>query len=102
MRLDQKFRFSGMRVQKGQTLFYDDTETDSRVDRAACQRLGARSIIAVLLLDRRKAVRILEVFSGAAHAFDDNDIRHLNLLAKITVEATADVRPAGAAVSAPI
>jgi hypothetical protein len=45
----------------------------------------------VLLLDRGKAVRILEVFSGAAHAFDDNDIRHLNLLAKITVEAMADV-----------
>ncbi len=80
----------------------DDAETDPRVDRAACQRLGARSIIAVPLLDRGKAVGILEVFSGTAHAFDDNDIRHLDLLAKMTVEATADVRPADAAESAPI
>ncbi len=54
------------------------------------------------LLDRGKAVGILEVFSGTAHAFDDNDIRHINLLAKMTVGATADVRPAGAAESAPI
>jgi GAF domain-containing protein len=62
---------------------------DPRVDRAACHRLGARSIIAVPLLDHGKAVGILEVFSGTAHAFDDNDIRHLNLLAKMTVEAMA-------------
>ncbi len=102
MRLDQKFGFSGMCVRKGRILFCDDAETDPRVDRAACQRLGARSIIAVPLLDRGKAVGILEVFSGTAHAFDDNDIRHLNLLAKMSVEAMADVRPAGAAGSAPI
>ena len=102
MRLDQKFGFSGMCVRRGRILFCDDAETDPRVDRAACQRLGARSIIAVPLLDRGKAVGILEVFSGTAHAFDDNDIRHLDLLAKMTVEATAGVRPADAAESAPI
>jgi transcriptional regulator with GAF, ATPase, and Fis domain len=72
------------------SLFCDDTETDPRVDQAACQRLGARSMIAVPLLDRGKAVGLLEVFSATAHAFDENDIRHLDLLAKMTVEAMAE------------
>ena len=91
MRLDQQFGFSGMCVRKGRSLFCDDTETDPRVDRAACQRLGARSMIAVPLLDRGKAVGILEVFSGTAHAFGDNDVRHLDLLATMTVEAMAEL-----------
>ena len=47
MRLDQQSGFSGMCVRKGRSLFCDDTETDPRVDRAACQRLGARSMVAV-------------------------------------------------------
>jgi len=91
MRLDQRFGFSGMCVRKGRILFCDDTETDPRVDQAACLRLGARSMIAVPLLDRGKAVGLLEVFSGTARAFEENDIRHLDLLAKMTVEAIAQV-----------
>jgi GAF domain-containing protein len=91
VRLDQQFGFSGMCVRKGRSLFCDDTEADPRVDRAACQRLGARSMVAVPLLDRGKAVGILEVFSSAAHPFDDNDIRHLDLLAKMTVEAMGEL-----------
>src|SRR5437899_1475845 len=58
--------------------------TDPRPDAPA-----AVPAIAVPLLDQGKAVGILEVFSGTAHAFDDNDIRHLHLLAKMTVEAMA-------------
>jgi GAF domain-containing protein len=91
MRLDRRFGFSGMCVRKGQSLFCDDTETDPRVDQAACQRLGTRSMIAVPLLDSGKAVGLLEVFSGAAHAFEENDIRYLDLLAKVTVEAMTEV-----------
>ena len=51
-------------------------------------------MIAVPLLDREKAVGILEALSSTAHAFDDNDIRHLNLLAKMTIEVMAEMRPA--------
>ena len=91
MRLDRRFGFSGMCVRKGQSLFCDDTETDSRVDQAACQRLGTRSMIAVPLLDSGKTVGLLEVFSGTPHAFEENDIRYLDLLAKVTVEAMTEV-----------
>jgi GAF domain-containing protein len=91
MRVDQQSGFSGLCVRKGRILLCDDTETDPRVDRVACQRLGVRSMIAVPLLGREKAVGILEVFSGNDHAFDDNDIRQLDLLAKTIVEATAEL-----------
>jgi putative methionine-R-sulfoxide reductase with GAF domain len=94
MRVDPQFGFSGMCVRKGRILFCDDTETDPRVDRVACQRLDVRSMIAVPLLDRGKVIGILQVFSTTAHAFDDNDIRHLDMLMKMTVEAMADMRPA--------
>ena len=94
MHLDHRSEFSGVCLRKARILFCDDTETDPRVDRAACLRLGVRSIIAVPLLDHGNAAGILEVFSGTAHASDDNDIRHLNLLANMTVEAMAEMRPA--------
>src|SRR5260370_42172672 len=69
MRLDQRFGFSGMCLQKGRILFCDDTEMDPRVDRAASQRLGARSILPVPLLHERNILRILHVFSRTPHAF---------------------------------
>jgi putative methionine-R-sulfoxide reductase with GAF domain/predicted nucleic acid-binding Zn ribbon protein len=94
MRVDAQSGFSGMCVRKGRILVCDDTETDPRVDRAACQRLEARSMIAAPLLDRGKVIGILQVFASADHAFDDNDIRHLDMLAKMTVEALAEMRPA--------
>ena len=42
------------------------------------------------LLDRGKGIGILEVFSGTAHAFGDNDIRHPDPRAKMRVEAMAE------------
>jgi hypothetical protein len=93
MRVDLRFGFSGMCVRKGRILCCDDAETDPRVDLAACRRLGVRSMIAVPLLHHGKAIGILEVLSSTTHAFNDNDIRHTNMLAKMTVEAVALVRP---------
>jgi GAF domain-containing protein len=93
MRVDLRFGLSGMCVRKGRILCCDDAETDPRVDLAACRRLGVRSMIAVPLLHHGKAIGILEVFSSTSHAFNDNDIRHANMLAKMTVEAVALVKP---------
>jgi GAF domain-containing protein len=51
-------------------------------------------MIAVPLLNRTKTLGILEVLSARPHAFDDNDIRQLNLVAAMTVEALAETRSA--------
>ena len=93
-RLDPQFGFSGMCARKGRILLCDDAEMDPRVDLAACRQLGTRSMIAVPLLNRTKTFGILEVLSARPHAFDDNDIRQLNLVAAMTVEALAETRSA--------
>ena len=46
-RLDDTSGMSGECLRAGQTLRCDDTETDTRVDRAACRELGIRSVVAV-------------------------------------------------------
>ena len=93
-RLDPQSGFSGMCARKRRILLCDDAETDPRVDLAACRQLGTRSMIAVPLLNRTKTFGILEVLSARPHAFDDNDIRQLNLVAAMTVEALAETRSA--------
>ena len=48
-----------------------DTQTDSRVDAAACRAVGVRSVIVVPLLSQRneKLIGVLEAFSLDSHAF---------------------------------
>jgi GAF domain-containing protein len=91
-RLDLQVGFSGMCARKSRILLCDDAEMDPRVDLAACRQLGTRSMIAVPLLNRMKTLGILEVLSSSPHAFDDNDIRQLNFVAGMTVEALAETR----------
>lgn len=93
VRLNLRLGFSGLCVQKSRVLLCDDAERDPRVDRIACRQLGVRSIIAVPLLNRGKLVGVLEVLSRIAHAFDDNDIRQLGLVARMTIVGLAGVRP---------
>jgi GAF domain-containing protein len=91
-RLDLQVGFSGMCARKSRILLCDDAEMDPRVDLAACRQLGTRSMIAVPLLNRMKTLGLLEVLSSSPHAFDDNDIRQLNFVAGMTVEALAETR----------
>jgi diguanylate cyclase (GGDEF)-like protein/PAS domain S-box-containing protein len=65
----------------GTTAVCDDTETDPRVDRDACRRIGVRSMVCVALRHRGETVGVLKVFSGAASAFDERDARTLEVLA---------------------
>jgi GAF domain-containing protein len=91
-RLDPSSGFSGMCMRTSRILLCDDSEIDPRVDRAACQQLGVRSMIAMPLLNRTKTVGILEVLSSSPLTFDYNDIRQLSLVADMAVEALAETR----------
>jgi GAF domain-containing protein len=82
---------SGQCVRTRRTLRCDDTDTDPRVNREACARLGGvGSMLLVPLLRRNGARGILEVFSTRPHAFDDTDEYVLELLAVIASMALAD------------
>ena len=80
---------SGVCVRTASVQRCDDSETDERVDRAACRRLGVRSVIVAPLRQGTAAVGVLKVFSEQPHAFDDGDVQMLQLMASAVVAALA-------------
>lgn len=80
VRLSRTASLSGLCVRQGVPLMSEDTETDPRVDREACRRLGVRSMIAVPLIHRGYAVGVLKVVSSRAFHFKDSDQTILELM----------------------
>ena len=87
VRLDAKAGFSGACFRTGRIVRCDDAEKDGRVNIEACRRLGTRSMVAVPLLGQESVVGLLEAFSTEPFAFDDSDVRSLNLLAELILAA---------------
>jgi N-acetylmuramoyl-L-alanine amidase/putative methionine-R-sulfoxide reductase with GAF domain len=87
VRLDAKAGFSGACFRTGRIVRCDDSETDPRVNVAACRRLGTRSMVAVPLLGQDSVVGLLEAFSTEPYGFNDSDVRGLNLLAELILAA---------------
>lgn len=73
---------SGLAVSTATTMRCDDPETDGRVDLAACRRVGLRSMIIAPLFAESRTIGVLKVTSSQPHAFDDNDVHQLELLAE--------------------
>ena len=86
-RIDRDSAFSGACFRSAQVVTCTDTETDARVNLAACRRLGARSMIAVPLCGRRRVIGLLEAFSAEPYGFNDSDVRNLSLLAELVLGA---------------
>jgi hypothetical protein len=80
-RLEAGAGFSGQCVVAALTLKCDDAETDERVDRESCRRLGIRSIVACPVNHGGAVVGILDVFSSELEAFRESDIATLERLA---------------------
>ena len=89
-RLDPNSGFSGACLVRGQTVRCDDSETDPRVNAEACRALGARSMVAVPLIAKRRVIGLIEAFSSDAYGFNDSDVRGLNLLGELILAA---IRP---------
>ena len=81
LRLSLDASLSGRCVRSATALRCDDSETDERVDRAACRRVGVRSLICMPLLQDDRAIGVLKVMSREPHAFDDDDMQSLGLMA---------------------
>jgi diguanylate cyclase (GGDEF)-like protein len=82
-RLKRAHSLSGRCVDEKTALRSDDTATDERVDREACRRVGAASMICVPVLQNGSAVGVVEVLSPETNAFDDEDVATLGLLARV-------------------
>ena len=81
LRLAFEESLSGRCMRSATALRCDDSETDERVDRAACRRVGARSMICAPLFDGDNAIGVLKAMSTEPGAFDDDDLRSLGLMA---------------------
>lgn len=87
LRLRLAGSLSGRAVRTGEVLVSHDTETDDRVDLAACRRVHARSMICVPLLHENRTLGVLKVSSDRPHAFGDSAISLLEQLAQFIASA---------------
>jgi L-methionine (R)-S-oxide reductase len=83
MRLSSESSLSGLCIKTQELLYCSDANTDERVDKQACQRVGLRSMIVVPLISNDKAIGVLKVFSPKLDAFDEVDGQILKLAAMV-------------------
>ncbi|QSI76755.1 sensor domain-containing diguanylate cyclase [Niveibacterium microcysteis] len=82
LRLARGQSLSGACVALGQAVRCDDTELDSRADKAACRRVGLRSMIVLPLRYGDSTVGVLKAMSARVAGFTESDQRLLDLLAE--------------------
>jgi signal transduction histidine kinase len=88
LRLKLRGSLSGLCVTTGDTLISFDTETDDRVDREACRKVGARSMLVVPLRDATaEGPAAVKVYSPVANAFSQQDTHALELMAELTASS---------------
>jgi len=59
----------------------DDTEIDQHLDRAACQKVGLRSVVMVTLYQHGPAAGVLKVVFNKPHAFGEHAVSVAQLMA---------------------
>lgn len=85
LRLDASL--SGLCVIKGEVMSCTDSETDPRVDRLACQKVGLRSMIVMPLMHKGVTVGVLKAMSKQANKFSEGDIQLLSMLSEVVAAA---------------
>jgi len=80
-RLPVEKSLTGATVLRGEVLRTGDTETDARVNREATRKLGIRSMITVPMRTQEQVAGVLNIISTRPEAFQDQDLRTMELLA---------------------
>lgn len=79
-RLLRSGSLSGLCIAQREVLSAVDTRTDPRVDHAACERVGASSMIVAPLLREGEPIGVLKIVSRERDAFDAGDLQTLQLM----------------------
>lgn len=96
LRLKAATSLSGRSVRENAIFKCDDAETDERVDREACRKVGVRSMVVVPLRTTGRAIGVLKVMSGKANAFTEQDVATLELMAGVLSASLNDAAAAQA------
>ncbi len=82
-RLDKKTSLSGLCVIQNQTLYSEDIEVDSRVNKDASRKVGIRSMVVVPLIHNGDPVGALKVFKPQVSGFKAGDIQVLDMMSEL-------------------
>jgi GAF domain-containing protein len=74
-------------LRSGEVVLCNDAHSNPRADRATCERLGVRSILAAPLRQLQRTLGIFEVLSPTPNAFDTQDVATMQLLSSMMVTA---------------
>lgn len=83
LRISVMNSFSGKAVRENTILKCDDAETNPFVDRAACKRVGVRSMVVVPLQSKDGVFGVLKVFSSERAAFSNKDVDTMEIIAAL-------------------
>jgi diguanylate cyclase (GGDEF)-like protein len=83
LRINKKGSLSGLCIEQGKILRCDDCEIDPRVDRAACRKVGLRSMVVAPLVSRESVVGVLKILSPEPNYFSDDHISILKLMSDL-------------------
>ncbi|HET8807966.1 MAG TPA: sensor domain-containing diguanylate cyclase [Methylophaga sp.] len=83
LRISKHNSLSGLCVATGQIMRCDDSRLDPRVDLAACEKVGLRSMIVVPLAHQNSVIGVLKVLSTKPGIFSDADVTILGMLSEL-------------------
>lgn len=89
LRIPAANSLAGHCVRTGETLYCEDTELDPRVNREACRKIAARSMVVVPLYHQGRAAGVLKVLSPRPSAFEKRDLATLRLMTGLLAAALA-------------
>jgi GAF domain-containing protein len=87
VRLQTDSGISAECLRSGEVVLCNDAHSNPRADRASCERLGVRSILAAPLRQFHGTLGIFEVLSPSPNAFDAQDVSTMQLLSSMMVTA---------------
>ena len=87
VRLQTDSGISAECMRSGEVVLCEDAHSSPRADRATCERLGVRSILAAPLRQFHRTLGIFEVLSPTPNAFDAQDVATMQLLSSMMVTA---------------
>ena len=95
LRLRIRSSLSGSSVLQNKVLYCKDSETDSRVDKEACLKVHARSMICVPLIHKNRAIGVLKVLSDKPDHFKTSDVNALKIVTGLLSASMAQARALG-------
>jgi GAF domain len=93
---------SGESVRTRQPLRCDDAESDPRVNRQSCRKLGIASVVVMPIVSEDQVLGVFELFSGRPKAFDERDLSALQRLGEMVETAVQHARAASLRVGAEV